>query len=394
MPVVVFLVLAAAAPAAAAPLTIGAYYYSWFTSAGGHWDDGFARGRLTVPELPALGEYDSRDPGVIAQQYAWAQQYGVDVFFCSWTGPGSYEDGTVRDDLLPSPARGSTRIAILYESLQRFPLGSDNLIHIDAAAIAKLVGDFDYLARTYFDDPGYYRIDGRPVVVLYASRIYRGEVAQAIEAVREHLETAYGIDPYLIGDEVDWNDPPDPERIKLFDAITGYTLYSESEPAGWPSRTAFLQTAGERMREFQEVAEAEGVGFVPGSLPGFNDRGTRLDANHHVLPRALGPAPGAGSLFAGSLQLAGSLVDPALDLMTVTSWNEWQEDTQIEPTAAGAASDGPDSITQGYPYAPYGLSLLQALAQFKLGWQQPRAGPATGAATALRAGPRTPLQVK
>ena len=135
---------------------------------------------------------------MIAQHYAWAQQFGVDVFFCSWHGPRGYDDVTIRDRLLPSPARGPTKIALLYESLQRLGIGSDARIHLTRASVATMVSDFDYMARTYFANPGYYRIGGRPVVIVYASRIFRGDVAGLIRAVRKHLIDTYRIDPYLM----------------------------------------------------------------------------------------------------------------------------------------------------------------------------------------------------
>ncbi len=248
---------------------------------------------------------------MIAQHYEWAHTYGVDAFFASWAGAGSFSDTTIRDDLLPSPARGPTQVALLYESLEQLGIGPDARIQLDATKIAKLVSDFDYIARTYFGDPGYYRIDGRPVVVLYASRIYRGPVAEAIHAIRSHLEAAYGVDPYLIGDEVDWDTAPDPARIGLYDAITGYTAYSRTQDAGWPSQTQFLQAVGRRVAAYHAVAAAEGVAFVPDALPGFNDRGVRLGRDHHVLPRRLGPSAGADSLFTESLDAAGPLVDPS-----------------------------------------------------------------------------------
>lgn len=355
--------------AAAAPLTVGAYYYPWFGPNGQQWNRGFVRSELDPPEQPLLGEYDSRDPAVIAQHYAWAQAYGVDVFFASWAGPGSYDDTVIRDDLFPSPARGPTQISILYESLQRLPVGSDDRIHIDAAAVATIVSDFDYLARTYLTQPGYYRIDNRPVVVVYASRIFRGQVAEAIHAVRAHLEAVYGIDPYLIGDEADWDLGPSLARIKLYDAITGYTPYSRTQPAGWPDATGYVVTTGRRMREFRAAAAAAGVGFVPDAQPGFDDLGVRPEQAHHVLPRSLSPGEAYDSLFASSLARAGELVDPSLNLLTVTSWNEWNEDTQIEPTAPAPAATGPVTATQGYPFESYGTSMLERLAQFKSTWE-------------------------
>lgn len=361
--------LAGAGAAGATPLTIAAYYYPWFAPGGARWSEGYVRSQLAPPQLPALGQYVSGDPAVIGQHYAWAHQYGVGAFFCSWNGPGSYSDLTIRDGLLPSPARGPTQIALLYESRARFALGPDALIHLDAAGVSRLVDDFDYLARTYFDRPGLYRVDGRPVVMIYASRIFRGPFADAIHAIRRHLIAAYGVDPYLIGDEVDRDSPPDPARIRLFDAITGYTLYSTAQPGGWAADTGFVAESSALMLRFRAVAAAEGVAFVPDALPGYNDRGERLADNHHVLPHGLDPRGDPASLLDQTLGLAAPLADPRLGLVAVTSWNEWGEDTQVEPTAPATASNGPIARTLGYPYASYGLSLLEHLAQFVQRWE-------------------------
>lgn len=338
------------------------------------------RAQLASPQSPALGQYVSGDPAVIAQHFAWAHEYGIDAFFCSWTGPGTYGDQTLADGLFPSPARGSTQIAVLYESRVRFPLGPDDRIHLDAAGVQRMVDDFDYIARTYFRRPGYYEIDGRPVVIVYASRIYRGPLADAIHQIRRHVIAALGVNPYLIGDEVDRDNPPDPARIRLFDAITGYTLYATSQPGGWPLSTGFLAESSQLMLRFRRVAAAEGVAFVPDALPGFNDRGERLAQNHHVLPHALTPTSGPASLLEQTLGLAAPLVDRRLGLLAVTSWNEWGEDTQLEPTAPAPLSIGPIAQTLGYPYTSYGTELLERLRDFTERWEaMPRAvrlGPA------------------
>jgi glycoprotein endo-alpha-1,2-mannosidase len=364
------------AGAAASPLTVAAYYYPWYGSAGLPWSLGYARALLDPVEAPALGEYSSADPGVIAQHFEWAHQYGVDVFFCSWAGPGTFGDGVIHDELLPSPARGPTRVALLYESLQRLGIGSDARIHLDDAAIATLSSDFAYIARTYFSDPGYYRVDGRPVVVLYASRIWEGPVAEAISAVRSSVEAAAGVDPYLIGDEVDVDsgEAPDRARIGLYDAITGYTPYSSTQPAGWPTGTRYLAAVERRTRQFRTVAMREHVAFVPDAIPGFDDVGFRPAAADHVLPRQLSPHADPASTFEDSLEQAGGMVDPSLGLLAVTSWNEWFEDSQIEPTAPASPATGPAAITGGYPFTSYGFSLLDLLSRFKQAWEESRHG--------------------
>lgn len=49
----------------------------------------------------------------------------------------------------------------------------------------------------------------------------------------------------------------------------------------------------------------------------------------------------------------------------VTSWNEFHEDTNIEPTkgTAGSTSE-PSQYTQGYVYEDYGLKLLALIPKF------------------------------
>ena len=364
------------AAASAAPLTIGAYYYTWYGPGEQGWDLGYLRGALDSPQLPLLGEYASSDPGLIATHYDWAHRYGVGVFFCSWSGRNRSDDLTIRDNLLPSPARGATRLAIFYESILRLGKGQDDRIAIDDAAIATITDDFDYLARTYFSDPGYYRINGRPVVVLYVTRIFTGQVAQAIQAIRDRVRAITGLNPYLIGDEVDADIGPQPTHIRLFDAITGYTLYSRKQTPGWARETGFITRVERRFRLFRTAARKARVAFVPSSLPGFNDRAVRLEADHYVLPHELDPTNSdPTSLFAASLRLAGSYVDPRLRLLAVTSWNEWNEDTQIEPTASAETSSAPLALTLGYPQRSYGFGLLGRLARFKRNWESASSRP-------------------
>src|SRR3546814_7654960 len=99
------------------------------------------------------------------------------------------------------------------------------------------------LADTYFGHPSYLRVDGRPVVILYLTRVLVGDVAGAMAEVRV-MWRARGHDPYVIADEVFWNvtadlrpasftTRPQESRSPLFDAITSYN----PSQSGRPSRT-------------------------------------------------------------------------------------------------------------------------------------------------------------
>lgn len=362
---------AIAALAESSPLRVAAYYYPWYGSGRRHWQEGYLRRDLTPPQPPLLGEYDSRDPTTVATQLGWAQRYGVASLIASWWGPGSYEDQTIRSTLMPSPALGDTRIALLYESSGLLPV-KKGVITFDPPSEAKLIAEFDYLARTYLTDPRYERIDGKPVVYLYVSRIFRGDYARALTDLRAAIRARYGLDLYLVGDEVEWGGTPDPRRIQLFDAITAYTMYSVLQTPGWPADTGFLAGVRQRYAAYRSVAQRYGVRFIPDVQPGFNDRGVRLAANHYVLPREVSAAGGAASqsgLMTGLLDAALPFVDPTLNVVTVTSWNEWHEDTQIEPTAPAAPTKAPSNLTQGYRYASCGFQSLDILKRFADGYR-------------------------
>jgi glycoprotein endo-alpha-1,2-mannosidase len=104
-----------------------------------------------------------------------------------------------------------------------------------------------------------------------------------------------------------------------------------------------------------------GCAYVPGASPGFNDRGVRLEADHAALARKLSPDAEPGSLFKASLERAVEQVQESTsNLLLVNSFNEWHEDSQIEPVVGEATSETV-FYTQGIEYVGYGKLYLDIL---------------------------------
>ncbi|MEM1832601.1 MAG: hypothetical protein QXJ97_13855, partial [Desulfurococcaceae archaeon] len=70
-------------------VTVGVYFYVWYSSDGRHWSDSPV---TSVIETPVIGFYDSRDESVIKWQLKLIRDAGIDFIVISWWGPGSFED--------------------------------------------------------------------------------------------------------------------------------------------------------------------------------------------------------------------------------------------------------------------------------------------------------------
>ena len=118
----------------------------------------------------------------------------------------------------------------------------------------------------------------------------------------------------------------------------------------------------EHQRTWKAVAAEFGCAYIPSVKPGYNDKGVRLDAMKTPLSRRLTPDSPEGSFFDASLERAMQLIDANADnLLMVTSFNEWHEDTQIEPVELEVETTEPYDLTTGLAYVGYGTLYLDIL---------------------------------
>jgi hypothetical protein len=291
---------------------VGAYFYPWYGPGRRHWQDGYAR-------HPLLGEYDSSNPEVIRRQIDWASGHGIDFFVVSWWGPESAEDAVLRDGLLGSDLADDMRFAIIYESAGRLAVRNDRIDLDDPANRRQLKSDFAHLWTNVFTSSRYLKVGDRPVVVLYLSRIFMGDVAGAISELQQEARRN-GHDLFLIADEVYWGSPSaDAARLRVFDAVTSYNMHTSV--AGIAED--FTAKVKAQYEAWALAAQRAGIGFVPDVIPGFDDHFVRPEARHPPIGRSV-------DLFTQQLDMVLPLVDPSLKMLLITSWNEWHEDTSIE----------------------------------------------------------------
>ena len=343
---------------------VGVYYYPWYGS-NFHDHGGYLRKFLDPRQYPTLGEYDDSFPSTISQHLAWSRQANIGLWVTSWWGPNRLEDSNTKNVILASPDLGDMKIALHYESLGRIKQNSSGVYSTDNAST-----DLAYICANYFDHPNYFYIDGRPVIFLYAARVLNsgGVLGQVVTNMRTAAANSCGKDIFIVGDAAFW-DPPAVgtayQSFLFYDAITNYDMYGSMMRG-----SGALYATSSRVDAFfadqtnwKARALEQGCRFIPSISPGFNDRGVRLQANYRALSRQLSSTSEEGSLFQYALSKGLTLVDSQVqNLLMVNSWNEWHEDSQIEP-CVGNTTSLPVNYTNGVTYRGYGELYLNLLRQ-------------------------------
>ena len=326
---------------------------------------GTLRGELIPSQLPWLGKYDSQQEEVISQQIAWSTAADLNVWAMEWIGQDNSLDPTLKNNILTNPHIGDIKIAIFYDFAIRF--GGD--LNVTPDKISAAVADFNYLGANYFSHPSYLKVDqSRPVVFIYATGYLAplSAVQDMATAIRTALSSA-GYNVFLIGDEYIAVNPPDPVRISTWDGIFGFNVYLGY--SGYSDVTGYISLHQQAHEAYAAVAKQLGVEFVSSLMPGYNDRAIRRTcANNPALARRTNGSAAEGSMYESFLRDVAlpTALKTRLKMVHIATFNEWHEDTQIEPsvvTGATAIDNSPThtQYTQGLLYKGYGTTYMDIL---------------------------------
>ena len=138
-----------------------------------------------------------------------------------------------------------------------------------------------------------------------------------------------------------------------------------------------------KQSEWKALAQRGNKGFIPAVTPGFNNR--ILQTYTPALSRFIDSDESyEGSLFTDMFREALEIVDLNVhNMIVVNSFNNWHEDTQIEPLEDGLTtnkdkSPNQDYFTQGLKYRAYGTRYLDILQdETKLTLSHPSKSPAS-----------------
>ncbi|HZO49765.1 MAG TPA: hypothetical protein VFB26_06435 [Gaiellaceae bacterium] len=265
---------------------VGIFFYPWYgtPTRDGAWQHWAQNGALPPRAIassffPARGLYSSSDPGVLRAQMADIASAGVGTVIVSWWGAGSVEDARLPEVAAAARAFG-LRVAV----------------HVEP-----------YPGRT-------------PATV-------RGDV--------ERLH-ALGIDDFYVYDSTR---DADADWLSVNRALAGVRLFANTALPGKAAAGGFAglytyDVAAYDGRSFARMCDgARRLRLVcaPSVGPGFDAR--RATGDGTVRPRF------GGATYDAMWRCA---LRAHADAVTITSYNEWHEGTQIEPSVAGAGYESYD----------------------------------------------------
>jgi glycosyl hydrolase family 99 len=278
------LVLPASAQAADARSAI--FFYPWYSNPRHdghytHWTQGGHVPPFDVASrfFPARGPYSSSDPRVLRGQMRDIAAAGVDQVVSSWWGNGSPEDARLRA-VIREAKRVKLQVAV---QLEPYP----------ERTVDTIASDLTYLRGVGIRDVYVYRSDDF--------------VAQ------------------------DW--------ARVTRQPNGLRLFAQTRRVGFAAAAGFagfytydiLLYHGAKFDRLCTQARAMGILCAPSVGPGYD--ASQATGDSRVKPRLDGAT--YDSMWRAALR-AGA------DLVTITSYNEWGEGTQIEPAGRGGRYESYD----------------------------------------------------
>lgn len=313
-------------------LTVGALYYLWWGLLPGDkntWNLGHS---LT----PTLGEYNSTDTEVAEQHLRWASQYGINLLQVSWAGPGNRDpsldnddiDLALREGLLKAPSIEKVKFLLVYETEKALKAEAEGLGYDPKKAF---VEDLLYANQNYFDHPSYFRLEGRPVIMIWKTKAILNSLLRKtgheLSQVFQEIERTGGKEVFWVSLGEDIYNPKGPDMEEpLLDVIDGIApLLGDDLPAGkeklWRE---YLDHIAASYAHWQAASKKLGFAFIPAALPGFDDRSFKLGQN-----RFMKMAP---KHFKETLRIARKVAREGSKWVSIYGFNEWFESGAIEPT--------------------------------------------------------------
>jgi len=269
-----------------------AFYYPWYgnpTSSNSwvHWANVSYNSIGTATHYPLLGPYDSQDENLIEAHIKLAKAFGIDGFVCSWWGIGTFEDNAF-SKIVNVANKENFNVTIYYESVRNI-------------SKEQIVNELSYVLKTYSSQPSFLKLDGKPVIFIYAVGAY-GRTPDFWKSVIEEVYNRTKIEAIYIADTFDVS------YLSIFDGLHTYN-------------PIWINDFNSTYTSEAKIVKAAGKIWVVTVSPGYDDRKIRHPGSYVSREN--------GAHYEETWK--GALASNP-DMILICTFNEWHEGTEIEPS--------------------------------------------------------------
>lgn len=276
---------------------------------------------------PLLGEYLSTTAGVLTQQIGWADQAELDFFVFSWDAASADNTLIKNFQAARASANGKVKFVLNYNT-KHLAATNDEPLQSEAKLNA-LIDDFTKTITLLFDDDAYYKVDGKPVILITPSNLSSSalnsiDYSRVIPALKEAVKTT-GYELYIIGEfTTGWVAPVNYEehQIASFDGVT-ITDWSTNM---YDRYYAFFSFVDLNWANWKTTIEKWNTDLIPCIFPSYNDRVNSASSYKYTFGQ-----DGETNDYINFCNVAKRNVG-SKNVVLVNSWNNYQKGTNLEPT--------------------------------------------------------------
>ena len=254
---------------------------------------------------PQLGSYSSTDKEIIDIHMRQIRDAGIGVVAISWWGKGHLTDQSVKNTLDIAHKYGlklAFHIEPIYKTVKEFR------------------GHLEYIAANYAQHPAIYKLNGKPLYYLYNSfNLKYGEWQSLLNPDSLTTLRKTTLDGIFIGL---WTTKFDGEFI-VRSGFDGFYTYFASDGFAYGSTTS-------NWADMSSFARAKNLIYIPSVGPGYIDTRIRPWNEKNTKSRNM------GRYYEKMFKAA---INTKPDFISITSFNEWHEGTQIEPSVPKQVGD-------------------------------------------------------
>ena len=299
---------------------------------------------------PLWGWIDEADPAVMEMEIDQAAGHGINVFIFDWYwfDGRPFMETTLTNGFLKAPNRDRMQFYLMW--------ANHDVVNVWDTRISTLKehnviwtgridrDEFEKICRRnielFFKQPNYYKIDGKPVFMIYDVRNFidgLGGVKEAVRAVKwfrrqvrkagfpglELQFTMWSVNTNYSGFDAGKTDRPEDAFVRKI----GFNSSSHYQFAHFINMDDdYPKIVDKAAAEWERIDRDFSIPYYPHVSIGW-DNSPRIKVSPHVR----GNTPEA---FEAALRRAKAYVDnrPGLHpLITINSWNEWTETSYLQP---------------------------------------------------------------